>query len=39
MMGKRKCLEEVKKVQRGPKGYLTPFPRVSPSLAIKKPHS
>jgi len=32
-------LEEVKKVQRVPKGSLIPFHRVSLSLAIKKPHS
>ena len=32
-------MEEVGKVQRGPKGSLTPFQRVSQSLAIKKPHS
>ena len=25
-IGERKCLEEVGKVQRGPKGSLTPFP-------------
>ena len=35
----RKFLEEVGKVQRGPKRPLTPFQRVSESLAIKKPHS
>lgn len=36
---KKKCLGKFKKVQRGPKGSLTPFHRVSPSLAVEKPHS
>ena len=34
---RRKCLEKVGKVQRGSKGSLTPFQRVSQSLDAKKP--
>ena len=32
-----RCLEVVRKVQRGPKGSLTPFQRVSQSLDAKQP--
>ena len=38
-IGKRKFLQKVGKVWRGPKRSLAPFQRVSQSLAIKKPLS
>ena len=32
------CLEAVGKAQKGSKGRITLFPRVSQGLAIRKPH-